>query len=190
MQRVKTNWLYTAQKVTFSRFGLRHLAVVLIIIITITLILLHTSAGWLYSEGYTDPFIAYESITPGQPTSALSQYPCVRPPTPSYLRAKPVCILYFDDGVFSKIVVSAAEDTIVGITFTGNGLELLDLVQRWGQPDYQWESYRGKGLRWNIGVDAFTATVEYIHNRSAITQVMIGCKPTSEGAVGCDNSGL
>lgn len=175
MENVKNAFPSFARTAPFSWSRLvLQIAIPLAMLIAIAIILLRSTLESVYDVGYVDPFAVYDPIAPGQPTSVLNNYPCQVPTVPTYLRTKPICVLYFDKGVFSKVVVSASGETIVSVTFTGNGLELLDLVQRWGQPDYEWETYRGKGLRWKIGVDAFTARLEYTHTRSAITQVTIG----------------
>lgn len=97
---------------------------------------------------FTDAFSPYQDIVPGQTVSQLSEYACEMVIAP-YGSPPPVCILPLEDGAFRQITLSIQENIITGMTFSINSLRVIDLIWRWGQPDFIREQHGSTILWWN-----------------------------------------
>lgn len=158
---------------------LTHHGLLITMVFVVSVMAIQLSMEMAYPEGYVDPFTPYEAIMPGKPTEMLVDYPCAVPDLPLNFSPRPVCVLSPDEGLITHITVIAADETITQLIIAADGLQLLDVVQRWGQPDAQQETKRGIAVRWLAGVYAIAKPVPYLHNRSRINSLVISCKQSS-----------
>jgi hypothetical protein len=111
----------------------------------------------VHTGGDSDPFAPYEAIMPGQPTTALEQYPCQFERASELDTDATVCRIRPGEGIFSQVIVLFHGDRIWQVVFKMEGLRVGDLVQRWGYPDFN-ENQRGfLSLRGHGEMDAIIA---------------------------------
>ena len=123
-------------------------------LILLTLVALTTVNGLRPAE-YYDPFKAFDEIAPGQPLSVLAWGVC---DSKYYLDDEFdrnfFCYVHSDKGPFESITVTADDAEISVICFRANGLQVGDLVYRWGRPDSVQHTRRHYTLRWHNGIYA------------------------------------
>ncbi len=85
---------------------------------------------------FTDALSPYQAIAPGQPGATLDAYPCEFLMTPQYSYAPLMCRLTPDYARYQHITVTVRDEVITALTFSSPSMRLIDLVWRWGPPDY------------------------------------------------------
>lgn len=104
--------------------------------------------------GNPDPFAPYSALLPGQPSTVLDQYPCSQEHLP-YLF---ICHVGLESPNFDSILVTTGDGKIMRVEFVVKKLQVVDLVHRWGQPDWVQQSRSHYILHWDVGVVAFAPT--------------------------------
>lgn len=131
----------------------------------------------IYSDGYVDPFQAFEQVMPGQPAAALDAYPCdFHQP---YLGGRNyTCVLYPTTGRFHRVLVGVDQHEIVGVTFSPDDIWVFDLIQRWGPPDHIRRDPVTYFLHWDEGVIAIThATRRRFSPQLKVKIVTVSARP-------------
>jgi hypothetical protein len=114
---------------------------------------------------YPDPFARYDSILPGHPIQALSEYPCSISQSringqliPGYFS----CSIFPQDGFFDIIHIEGRNDEITELTFYATHVSLGELALHW-KPAIRPQS-TGKTIEWGYGhysLDVVGSKVDY-----------------------------
>lgn len=125
----------------------------------------------LHHPAYRDPFNAYNSISPGQPIAALKQHRCMAADQTQSPQESTYCQIKPSQGHILLISVLMRNGLIHTLSFSIDGLQVADLVQRWGRPDVIQQGRNLYIARWEEGVYA-TATTEQHFSYSAPVQLV------------------
>jgi hypothetical protein len=98
------------------------------------IVLILVGMALAFPGGYPDPFAPYEGIMPGQPVQKLEVYGCHTESLESYLPSATCLLNYPEKTVFKGVQVFASEGIIWQITFFGGDLQVVDLIQHFGNP--------------------------------------------------------
>jgi hypothetical protein len=82
-----------------------------------------------------DPLAAFDPVMPGTPTEALSAFNCESAffySTVDVMRS--YCRIRPGDGPVVSVTVTGESDRITNLWFTLRGVQMVDLVNRWGRP--------------------------------------------------------
>ena len=128
--------------------------VILPVCLTVTLFLLmltiHTIAGLFASPGVIDAFSLYESLMPGQSTTAVAAFDC-HDSHASYNfpeQGGVLCFILSQDDAIQSVTIYARNHTITGLAFAMKNMQVIHLVSHWGRPDQIDQLRGGHRLRW------------------------------------------
>lgn len=116
-------------------------------------------ARWLHVEVGPDPFVAYQSIMPGASSETLPAFNCRTVPSP-LMNGMPVepsskhCDITLKDNLlFHLISIEFRDERVEEVTFYSMGLEVDDLMQRWGDPQgvLRANNHEAYTLSWDRG---------------------------------------
>ncbi len=150
------------------------------IFVVITLVLLMSqvvvlgAAKLVYPDGYTDPFVPYEAIMPGQPSDVfreyLYEYSCRFSNADSNTLD---CLIDSGDGTFSSVIIQFYNHTIREVNFIADRLYVIELVGRWGYPTVIARHDDFFYLRWGSHVRAFVVLAQRFSYRLPVLSVAI-----------------
>ena len=105
-------------------------------------------AHMVFPGGYPDPFIPYQTIQPGQPITALGPYGCQTEQFPEHIKMRVCRITAVEETPFSAILVWTFDGAIQKVTYYGDTLQVVDLVQHFGKPTKVSVNWRYYILNW------------------------------------------
>ncbi len=130
--------------------------------------------GWLNPHKIPDAFAPYDSITPGQPVSALNDYPCNYIYGYDYWTSgQSYCQITIPDGVIRSVTAIYKNDIIETLWFHTRGMHMADVAYRWGRPDILRVSRLFYIAEWDSGIYATATTPGRFTLNSPVTFIAL-----------------
>jgi hypothetical protein len=154
-----------------NRFTLLTLAVLIPLAVVLVIVLI---ISLFFSSDIVDPFAAYDSLRPGSPAAGLSGYECDTLYDFPYTRDMGAyCQIFSKNGPIRTVSILMRGGVIQQQTFAVQGLEVGDLVQRWGRPDQIQRFSHYYRLHWESGMTAVARATTWFTLEASVEMVSL-----------------
>jgi hypothetical protein len=148
-----------------------------VLVVTITVLL---STAVMLSGDYVNPLTVFDALMPGQPKEGLAQYPHVCPYAVvsqyQYNDDALSCEIHLDEGRIHWAVVHVRQEIIYLYLSDIDDLQVVDLVQHWGEPDNVQKSTEGYAVQWHQGIYATVSTPRRFTYQAPVQSIAVFLK--------------